>query len=495
MPTVRKADDMEEKLEYLGLKLSRIPKALKNFEDLEYKVPKFYDESQFKQYRFINVKDIQILLTPSNRLDELEEKYKKASSLADYLDSKSEENAVKHSVFLNMLKSVQIDKIEEIEKEQENLAKNLPFKVKFASNYKWQIYYSKNTDKYFMLVPTEETENEPFFYLLKKKIENKKNASIFVPISGVEYSSEYLKRSEFQNIENYIWLFTKNWPLVYEVYDKDNQLSIQIIGETYVYEKLQSWYKIKLDSQEQANSFYKLIKAMFILQTDLPNYFNFITGISKDGIIEFYKDDKKIDYDKLPNWIKDEYVKCNETKGFTDAKIKENEERLTEFKEEAVLLEKEYLEKEKQISTFLECKKSFFGKVKYFFKFGKGKKTKGNKKEETLEVTNDQVEEESTAQENAVFDTVFLTVIRDFLQLAAAYIGGFFRLIQFLDKLPVPRRSRGLREKLQFLQVFQDPALVFILSDDADEYRFLWLLVHHNSKKAIPQDGLSCEGK
>ena len=41
--------------------------------------------------------------------------------------------------------------------------------------------------------------------------------------------------------------------------------------------------------------------------------------------------------------------------------------------------EMEYLAKEKQISTFLECKKSFFGKVKYFFKYSK--KTTKNKKE------------------------------------------------------------------------------------------------------------------
>ena len=41
-------------------------------------------------------------------------------------------------------------------------------KVKFNSNYMWQIYYSKNTDKYFMLVPTEDSEYEAFFYLLKK---------------------------------------------------------------------------------------------------------------------------------------------------------------------------------------------------------------------------------------------------------------------------------------------------------------------------------------
>ena len=47
--------------------------------------------------------------------------------------------------------------------------------------------------------------------------------------------------------------------------------------------------------------------------------------------------------------------------------------------------------KEKQITTFLECKKTFFGKVKYFFKFGGKKGTSSkivkakSKKEEQVE--------------------------------------------------------------------------------------------------------------
>ena len=55
----------------------------------------------------------------------------------------------------------------------------------------------------------------------------------------------------------------------------------------------------------------------------------------------------------------------------------------------------EYLAKEKQISTFLECKKSFFGKVKYFFKYSK-KNTK-NKKE-----VNQEVEEKDTEVINQI---------------------------------------------------------------------------------------------
>lgn len=362
MSTLKKDDEIAKKIEYLGLNLSRISKNLKDYEDLKYKVPKFYDESQYKQYRYVKVKDIQIMLTPSNRLDDLEEKMQNASPLLDYLDNKKEENIVKHTIFLNMLKQVNIDKIEEIEKEQEKLAKNIPFKIKFSSNYMWQIYYSKNTDKYFMLVPTEDSEYEAFFYLLKKKLENKKNSTIFVPICGVDYSNEYLKRSEYQNIENYMWLFTKNWPLVYELYDKEDNLSIQIIGQTYVYEKIQSWYKIELKNKEEANSFYKLIKAMFILQTELPNYFLFKTFINTEGAIDFYHENEKILYNEIPQWIKKEFELCNGNKLENDDLIQKNEEKLEKLKAESVVLEMEYLEKEKQISTFLECKKSFFRK-------------------------------------------------------------------------------------------------------------------------------------
>ena len=85
-----------------------------------------------------------------------------------------------------------------------------------------------------------------------------------------------------------MWLFTKDWPLVYEVYDKDDALSIQIVGETEVYEKIKTPYKIILSNKEEAEKFYKLLKAIFVLQTELPHYYNFRTNINEYGSIEFY---------------------------------------------------------------------------------------------------------------------------------------------------------------------------------------------------------------
>ena len=402
-----KKDAIKEKLEYLGLNLEKVPKTLIETEELEFRVPKFYDESQYKQYRYIDVKDVQILLTPTNRLEDLEEKYKKSSPLSEFLDNKNEENYIKHTTFLNMLKNVEIEKIEEIEKEQEKLKKEIPFKVKFESNYMWQIYYSKNTDKYFMLVPTDDSEYEAFFYLLKKKLENKKSDKIFVPIGGIDYTSEYLKKAEYQDIENYMWLFTKQWPLVYEVYDKNDNLSIQIIGETYVYGKIKSLYKIKLENKEQAINFFKLIKAMFILQTELPNYFEFKTNISKDGKIDFYQENKKIEYKDIASWLKEEYLWCEENKTIVDGLISTNTEKLDKLKSESVLLDMEYIEKEKQISTFLECKKTFFGKVKYFFKYSKGKKKKDKKEEKKVEENVEEVSENEVKESGFVEEKVF----------------------------------------------------------------------------------------
>ena len=377
-------ENIEEKLEYIGLDLDKIPASIKKFEPLDFRIPKFYDEKQYRQYRYVPIKDIQILLTPTNRLDELEEKYKNASPLYEYLDQKNEENILKYTKFLELLKQVKIEDIEKIEEEQANLNKKIPFKVKFEGNYLWQIYYSENTDKYFMLVPTEEADYSTFFFLLKKQLEKRRTGKIFVPIRNVGYSSEYIRKNEFEDLENYLWLFTKDWPLIYEVYNKKDELTIQIVGETEVYEKVKSSYNKKLENKEDATQFYKLLKAMFILQTELPEYFHFITDIDKNGEIEFYFEDEKMEYIELPQWILDQYVLGLEKIEVANELIEENKNKLKKLQEEGAMQEIEYLAKEKQISTFLECKKTFFGKFKYYFKYSKKSKNKKIEKQEEI---------------------------------------------------------------------------------------------------------------
>ena len=385
-----KIEGIEDKLEYLGLELDNIPKKLKEFEPLEFRVSRFYDEKQYRQYRYIPIQDLQILLSPTNRLEELGEKYKKASPLYEYLDNEKEENILKYTTFLNMLKNFNIEDVENVEKEQNNLNREIPFKIKYQGNYLWQIYYSENTDKYFMIVPTEDTDYSTFFYILKKKIENKKNAKIFVPVSNVKYSNKFWTKSAFEDMENYLWMFTKDWPLIYEVYDKNEELSIQIIGETNVYGKIKTPYKIELKTAKEANEFYKLIKALFILQTELPHYFNFTTNIDENCSLEFYLEDQKIQYKYMTSFIRDQYKVALKSRKEIRSKIRFYKKKLEELKQIAAEQDIEYIAKEKQISTFLECKKSFFGKVKYFFKYSK----KSNKvRKEAEEQEYEEIEE------------------------------------------------------------------------------------------------------
>lgn len=366
-----KIEGIAEALEYLGLDLDNIPESLKNFEPLEYRVPRFYDEKQYKQYRYVDIKDIQILLSPTNRLTDLNEKYKKARPLYEYLDSKNEDNIIKYTTFLNMLRNIDINEIENVEKEQLKLNKDMPFKVKFQGNYLWQIYYSENTDKYFMIVPTEDTDYSTFFYLLKKKLENRRTGKVFVPISNIKYSSKYLKKSEFEDIENYLWLFTKDWPLIYEVYDKKDDLSIKIIGEANVYDKIKTTYKVELNSEAEASEFYKLLKAIFILQTEIPNYFEFKVNINEKCKLEFYLGDQKIEYKHMIEFLREQYKIGLKRRKEIKSKIRVYNRKLKRLQELSAEQEIEYLAKEKQISTFLECKKTFFGKVKYYFKYSK----------------------------------------------------------------------------------------------------------------------------
>lgn len=385
-----KIEGIEDKLEYLGLELDNIPKKLKEFEPLEFRVSRFYDEKQYRQYRYIPIQDLQILLSPTNRLEELGEKYKKASPLYEYLDNEKEENILKYTTFLNMLKNFNIEDVENVEKEQNNLNREIPFKIKYQGNYLWQIYYSENTDKYFMIVPTEDTDYSTFFYILKKKIENKKNAKIFVPVSNVKYSNKFWTKSAFEDMENYLWMFTKDWPLIYEVYDKNEELSIQIIGETNVYGKIKTPYKIELKTAKEANEFYKLIKVLFILQTELPHYFNFTTNIDENCSLEFYLEDQKIQYKYMTSFIRDQYKVALKSRKEIRSKIRFYKKKLEELKQIAAEQDIEYIAKEKQISTFLECKKSFFGKVKYFFKYSK----KSNKvRKEAEEQEYEEIEE------------------------------------------------------------------------------------------------------
>ena len=171
-----------------------------------------------------------------------------------------------------------------------------------------------------------------------------------------------------------MWFFTSNWPVTYEIQEKDKTKSIVIIGKLPIYEKVKSLYKIKFNSKEEAQKQFKLIKALFILQSHNKDEYLFKLGINEKAELDFYFNHNKITYENLPQFIKNEMIKKKE-------KIKEvilqkllETEKLILLKETVQKQNIEYIAKEKQIVIFLECKKTFFGKVSYFFKSKKKKK-------------------------------------------------------------------------------------------------------------------------
>lgn len=452
MPNITNENDIISKLEYIGLDLENIPDFLNETFKFDYKPLKSTHENNYKIYRYIPISEIQILLTPCNRLNTIQEKYGKANAISSYLDSKSEENILKYTTFLKMLKEVDINEIQELEEQQNSFQKKEPFLVKFSENYLWQIYYSDIEDIYFMLVPTEDLDYAAFFYLLKKQIELKKNNKeeyIYVPISYEQYTGDYLKNSQISDLEKYIWYFTKEWPMTYEVYDKDNKMSLQIVGKTFVYEGIQSEYKVKLRTKEEAEKFYKLLKALFILSNELPHYYCFKMKISSEGGLECECNNKTITYDSLMELLVKEYEKAKKQIEELEDKRKKLETDLAKLQKESMQKEKEYLIKEKQIATYLECKKTFLGKVKYFFK---AKKIKKQVSQTIQEDTKEPVEkQEKQAQTNEMkFDIKQYYTIEDVLEIYKRLdiISQTLKNLQ-LDTDAQKRKIKSLSKKIE----------------------------------------------
>lgn len=384
--TKEDSKELEEKLKYIGLNLEKIPKCFENNERIKYRPLKTYEDNNYKVYKYVDIKDIEIYITPVDRLENLNEKLKMAKPISYYMQLNSEENLEEYTTFLKMLNNLNIDKIKDIEEEQNELNKQIPYEIKYKNNYIWQIYYSDVEDKYFMLYSSNENNAECLFYLIKRKIEaqrSRKKELIYVPISHMEYSNKLLKKSEISDLENYLWLFTKEWPNIYEVYNTNNEASLEILGTTTVFDGVRSIYKITLKDKEETGKVFKLIKALFILESNDEYEYKFKTLINEEGSLDFCYNMQKITYENLSEFIRKEVeVKQENTNELYEKNIM-LAENLELLKETVKKHNEEYLSKEKQITQFLECKKTFFGRVKYFF--GKGKKIKKEELQEGKE--------------------------------------------------------------------------------------------------------------
>ena len=382
-------------LEYIGLDLENIPQKLLVSEPIHFS--DFSNSNVYKVYDYVSVHDLEILITPLDRTAEIRERYKTAKPLSAYLqadDRKTKE------IFNDVLDLASVNEIKKLEDLQEKL-KNIPYFVKYAKNYLWQIYYSKEDNKYFMLFPANEGETSVLFYIIKKKLE-KEDTKIFVPINKMDYKGNLLTSAQINDIENYIWLFTNEWPNIYEVSGK----YLYVTGHTKVKKLFNTYYRNVFNNKNDAEKFYMLLKALFILTTETNYKYNFEPYVNENGELElefnnensndFAKNNRKIeeqsneDEKKVleskkgfkANKSDSELITVQNLADFVDKQVELQKLRKTDLEEEIVRNEeilkelKEYVKKqndiyvmqEKQIVMFLDCKKSFFKKISYFFK-------------------------------------------------------------------------------------------------------------------------------
>ena len=389
-------ENIEEKLSKIKLDLDNIPNIFEQNEKITYKPLQRYDNTNYKVYHYVDIKNIEIYLTPTTRLEETSKKYKLAKPLINYLQRNNEE----YAEFKKMLENLDTEKLEHIEKMQKQFQKHgEPFGVKYDENPTWSIYYSEQEKRYFMMFPTKETEVEPFFFIIKKQIElqrTRRKELIYVPINNMQYSSEILKKSEIADLENYLWYFTKEWPAIYEVKQKDETNSLQVVGKVEVYDKIKSTYKMSFTSKNETAEYFKLIKALFTIKSNAEEEYPFQTAINENAELCFYFNHNLLTNENLNNFIKTEIE--NKKQKIVDINNKNmlNSEKLELLKETISKQNLEYLSKEKQIVTFLECKKTFFGKLSYFFKSKKkNKKEVPLKKEKVVEEIIENKSEES----------------------------------------------------------------------------------------------------
>ena len=118
-------EKLKEKLSYIGLNLERIPKFLTEFKPFSFRPSKSYNDTGYKIYKYIDVNDVEILLTPTDRLTNLDEKYKLSTPIKNYLDSKTEQNVEYFATFLKLLNDTNIEDIDKIEKEQEKIKQQI----------------------------------------------------------------------------------------------------------------------------------------------------------------------------------------------------------------------------------------------------------------------------------------------------------------------------------------------------------------------------------
>ena len=333
-------------------------------------------------YKEIPINEIEILITNARRIDEEAKKIQELNTISYYLDKNNKEE---YSILQNVLNTTSISSIEELETIQNNVEKSKPNTVKYNKDYLWQVYYISKLNKYCMIVPIQETEQQAFLYLLKKKIENS-NRTIYVPICNGTYENFLLEYGKIKKIENILYSLTNKWPVVYQTVNKQGETFATIIGKVVVLENITSDYKMEFLQNQSMLDFYNLLTTLFYLHTELNNYFVFDILLDNKAMLHFYFNNFELTNSSLNEFYKTEInynLKNIETLENIQVDLKNKLKKLLDKEEK---LKEDLSYKQKQISTFLECKKTVIGRFKYFFKLKKKSKEQSATELSNLEV-------------------------------------------------------------------------------------------------------------
>ncbi len=164
---------------------------------------------------------------------------------------------------------------------------------------------------------------------------------------------------------------------------------------------------------------------------------NFKQGLQKTGGIEFLYNSKVIEYETLSRFIKEEFLKNKLESENLNEEIIELNNKLEKLKLIEKDKEEEYQMRQKQVAMYLECKKSFFGKIKYYFT---GKKDKANfKKKREIEEKIKEAEEKLTE----TYDTKEFYTIEDLIDVT-----------KILDR--VINQTRNINQDIKALEMSID---------------------------------------
>ena len=356
----------EKKLKYIDLNLEKIPDYLKKSKITECDLIKEYRDTTYKVYKYLDVNEIQIFITSENVLANIQRKCKEAMPIEEYF---KEENLKQK--LIQMLENTDLEKIKELENEQNKFDLSYPYSICYKNALKWRIYYSKTLRKYFMLISHNEKDTEAMFLLLKKQIQAKKEnvaIKIYVPIANETFSERFLTNVQVSEIENNLWYITKKWPMIYEIVDIYGNRSMHIVGKTFIYQNVQSNYEILIKDQKEAIEKYELLKEIFIIVSNIKDKYNFNVKIDEKGLFHLFFEEQEITLNNMNIFLNNESENNIEKTKVCIEKIDEIENKLKEKKEELENKTEEYNIKQKQIIMFLQCKKTFLGRFKYFFK-------------------------------------------------------------------------------------------------------------------------------